>query len=446
MMSISNKLEHEYVSLDTLKFHKRSVRKFKKNTIQKAMNLLEWVGFKVPIVIDKNSNVIIGQVFVLAAGELKYDEIPVTIAEDLTDEQARILRIAYDRLSDEGEFDKSELSLEFKDLLEINSDLDLTITGFEAAEIDIIVDIDLSSQEEKGEEIPELDEGPYISKSGDLWESEDGRHRVYCGDSLKEDSFQKLMGDEKAQMVFTDHPYNCKINGHVSGLGKPKHPEFAQASGEMTNQEFGDFLTTSFAAVCLHIEDGAILYACMDWRNAALIQMAAESVGLEHKNTVVWVKDNGGMGSLYRSQHEFILVLKHGKAPHINNIMLGKHGRYRTNVWEFAGCNTFRKGRDADLAAHPTVKPVALVAEAIKDCSKRNGVILDPFGGSGTTLLACEKTGRKARLIEIEPKYVDVTIRRWQELSGKKFVLVSSGQTFDEIAASLQPTSDDQEV
>lgn len=444
-MAISNKLESEYIPLSKLKAHKRTIRKIKKTTIQKAMNLLELVGFKVPVVIDKNGNVIVGQLYVHAAEELKYDEIPVQIAEDLTDEQVRILRIAYDRLSDECEFDKNELSAEFKDLLILNPDLDLTVTGCEVAEIDFTLEISLPGHEES-EEIVVNEDCPCNSKLGEVWESEDGRHRVYCGDSLKEESLQMLMGNDKAQMVFTDHPYNCKINGHVSGLGKSKHSEFAQASGEMTDRKFSDFLTTSFTIVCSHIQDGSILYACMDWRNAALIQMAAESVGLEHKNTVVWVKDNGGMGSLYRSQHEFILVFKFGKAPHINNIELGKHGRYRTNVWHHPGCNTFRKGRDTDLAAHPTVKPTALVAEAIKDCSKRNGVILDPFGGSGTTLLACEKTGRKARLIEIEPKYVDVTIRRWQKMTGKKFILASTGQSFDEIEALIAKTQKDKEV
>lgn len=430
MSKISNRLQISYLQTSELKNPKHNIRKFSKKQTEKTKQLVETCGLPIPIIVDRDKVVIVGLSFLVAAREMKIDEVPVVIAEHLSEEQARILQVAYYRLADEGEFDKAELSLEFQDLLNINPDCDLTITGFEMGEIDVIIDFK-ASLADIDEEILELDDSPPTTKIGDIFQM--GDHRIICGDSLLEKSFQELMGDDRAQMCFTDHPYNLRINGHVSGLGKNKHHEFAQGSGEMSSTQFGDFLFGSLDFMCKFSNSGAIFFCCMDWRHTSEIQNAAERAKLTTKNICVWVKDNGGMGSLYRSRHEFVYVFKHGDSPHINNVQLGKHGRNRTNVWETPGCNTMRKGRLDDLAMHPTVKPVPLVAEAIKDCSNRGGIILDPFGGSGTTLIACEKTGRKARLIEIDPKYVDVTIKRWQSLTGQKAVLASTGQYFDDL-------------
>lgn len=430
MSEISNRLQISYLQTSELKNPKHNIRKFGKKQIEKTKQVIESCGLPIPIIVDKDKVVIVGLSFLVAAREMKIDEVPVVIAEHLSEEQARILQVAYYRLADEGEFDKTELSLEFQDLLNINPDCDLTITGFEMGEIDVIIDFK-ASLAAIDEEILEPDASPPTAKMGDIFEL--GDHRIFCGDSLLEKSFQELMGDDRAQMCFTDHPYNLRINGHVSGLGKHKHDEFAQGSGELSSPAFEDFLFGSFDLMCRFSNSGAIMFCCMDWRHTGEIQNAAQRAKLITKNICVWVKDNGGMGSLYRSRHEFVYVFKHGDSPHINNVQLGKHGRNRTNVWETPGCNTMRKGRLDDLAMHPTVKPVALVAEAIKDCSNRGGIILDPFGGSGTTLIACEKTGRKARLIEIDPKYVDVTIKRWQSLTGQKAILASTGQYFDDL-------------
>jgi len=239
-------------------------------------------------------------------------------------------------------------------------------------------------------------------------------------------------------MGFTDPPYDLPIAGFVSGLGKTKHREFAMASGELGAKKFTEFLETAFRHMAKSSVDGSIHYVCMDWRHLPEVIKAGTTVYKSWKNLCVWSKSNAGMGSLYRSQHETILVFKNGTAPHTNNIQLGKHGRYRTNVWTYPGCNTFKQGRLEELAAHPTVKPILLVADAIKDCSRRGDIILDPFGGAGTTLLAAERTGRKARLIEIDPVYVDVTITRWQKMTGGAARLASTGQTFQEVTEDRQ--------
>lgn len=228
-------------------------------------------------------------------------------------------------------------------------------------------------------------------------------------------------------MVFTDPPYNVPIDGHVCGKGSIKHREFEMATGEMSQGEFTGFLTQSMKLASAYSDNRSIGFYCMDWRHMGEILEAARFNKFELKNLCVWVKDNGGMGSLYRSRHELVFVFKHGEDKHINNVELGKHGRNRTNVWEYAGVNSMRAGRMEELSMHPTVKPINLVADAIKDCSKRGGIILDPFGGSGTTLIAAEKTGRIARLIELDPHYCDVIIQRWEELTGEKAVREECG-------------------
>jgi DNA modification methylase len=268
-------------------------------------------------------------------------------------------------------------------------------------------------------EVPEVDRAaPAVSRPGDLWRI--GNHALLCGDALDKDNYAKLLGSKKAQMVFTDPPYNVAIAGNVSGLGKVKHREFAMASGEMNPDEFTKFLETAFISFAQFSSDGSIHFICMDWRHIRELLDAAAKPYREFKNLCVWSKTNAGMGSLYRSQHELIFVYKSGSAPHINNVELGRFGRSRTNIWNYAGQNTFGSDRKTELAMHPTVKPVALVADAILDCSKRDGIVLDAFAGSGTTLIAAEKTGRDGYGIEIDPYYVDTIIRRFEAVYGVK--------------------------
>ena len=272
---------------------------------------------------------------------------------------------------------------------------------------------------------------PAVSKSGDLWQL--GQHRIYCGNALDSQSYEVLMQGIQAQMVFTDPPYNVPIAGHVSGKGNTQHREFAMASGEMSAAEFITFLTQTLTLLAANSQQGSIHFICMDWRHVAEMMAAGSSVYTDLKNICVWVKDNGGMGSLYRSQHEFIFVFKQGTAIHRNNVELGKYGRYRTNVWHYPGVNSLsRQGQEGNLLAlHPTVKPVALIADAILDCSARGDVILDCFSGSGSTLLAAERTGRIAYVMEIDALYVDTAIRRWQNYCGESATHATTGQSFN---------------
>ena len=264
---------------------------------------------------------------------------------------------------------------------------------------------------------------------------------MLCGNALEDACYRRIMGDDLARVVFIDPPYNVPIQGHVCGSGRIKHAEFAMASGEMSEAEFTSFLAQALLRQAAFSVDGAVLYTCMDWRGALPLLAAGREAALKLLNLCVWNKDNGGMGSFYRSKHELVFVFKVGDGPQLNTIQLGAHGRYRTNVWDYAGINSLRPGRMDELRMHPTVKPVALVADALKDCSRRGEIVIDGFAGSGTTVIAAEKSGRRARAIELEPRYIDVAIRRWQTLTGGSARHAESGRTFSELEAecSLAP-------
>lgn len=427
MTYISNQLQIEYIAISDFKDFSRQIRKFGKRQIEKTVKLIEACGFCVPLVVDSERRVIVGRGFLEAARRLNMSEVPAVKAEHLTEEQSRILRLAYDRIMQDEQWIKDELSAELQELNISFPDLDLSITGFDVGEIDLHLEI-------AGEEdhLPQVEPTPPVTQLGDLWLL--GQHRLICADSRDEATYESLMTGDKARMTFSDPPYNVPVDGHVCGLGAAKHTEFAMASGEMSEAQFIHFLTVFMGNIRAYSVDGALHYVCMDWRHIFETTSAAKTAELALKNLCVWVKDNGGMGSFYRSQHELVFVFKQGSASHVNNIELGKHGRYRTNIWEYPGVNTFRKDRLDELGMHPTVKPATLVADAIKDASTRGEIVLDAFGGSGTTLIACEKTGRAARLIEIEPKYCDVAIQRWQKLTGQKAILASTGADFGTVA------------
>lgn len=326
------------------------------------------------------------------------------------------------------------LALELQGLIDLGFEIELT--GFSLAEVDLVLDESQAaspdSTADRDDEIPAvLDPVQAVSRQGDLWLLD--RHRLVCGDSREPGSFSQLLEDDRADLVFTDPPYNVPIDGHVCGLGRIRHREFAMATGEMSPEAFTRFLRLTLGHAAARSRDGAIAFVCMDWRHMGELLAAGQEVFSELKNLCVWNKSNGGMGSFYRSKHELVFVFKVGSSSHTNTFGLGDTGRYRTNVWDYAGVNTLRSGRMEDLSMHPTVKPVALIAEAIKDCSRRGEIVLDPFAGSGSTLIAAERTGRRAYVMEFDPAYCDAVIARYQKVTGKQARLATTGQNFETV-------------
>jgi DNA modification methylase len=431
-MARSKSLKVEYLDLENLTPYAANARLHPQRQLTLLQANMRVFGFLVPVLIDGRNGLIAGHARIEAAKRMGLKEVPCIRVEHLTEAQKRAYIIADNRLAELATWDRATLSSEFRFLAEVDVDFDLEITGFVAAETDLlIIDENEVHRPDPVDVVPAMDlERPAVSRQGDLWRL--GKHRLLCGDALESASFNRLLGEERAQLIFTDPPFNCRIAHNVSGLGKIKHSDFRMASGEMSSGEFTEFLKTSFAHLAAFSVDGAIHFIFIDWRRSKEMIAAGEAVYSELKNLCVWAKTNGGMGSLYRSRHELVFVWKSGTAPHINNIELGRYGRYRTNVWEYAGANSFGSNRDAELAMHPTVKPVALIADAIRDCSKRGGIVLDPFAGSGSTIIAAERTGRRAAAIEIDERYVDTAIRRFQDLTGKPALHAETGLSFAE--------------
>jgi hypothetical protein len=421
-----------------LKPRKSNPRTHSKAQLKQIADSIRTFGFTNPILVDEENGLIAGHGRLEAAKQLGMETIPTVCLAGMTEAQIRAYVIADNRLAENAGWAPELLAIEMQYLADLDLDFDVTITGFSMPEIDVLIGgLDAPAQKpDPADAVPEI-AGPAVTRLGDIWQI--GLHRLICGDATAPETYARLLGGEAAQMVFTDPPYNVPIDGHVSGLGKVKHREFAYASGEMSSPEFTAFLRSVFGNLAAVSSDGAIHFVAMDWRHMREVLDAADGAYSALKNLCVWSKTNGGMGSLYRSQHELFFVFKSGTAPHINNVELGKHGRYRTNVWTYAGVNAFGATRDDELAMHPTVKPVAIVVDAILDCSRRKGIVLDAFAGSGTTLVAAHKTGRRGYGIELDPLYCDVILRRLAKVAKLDAVLVETGQTFQAVAEERGP-------
>ncbi len=391
----------------------KNARTHFKKQLRQIAELIRTFGFTNPVLIDQANTILAGHGRVEAVKNLGMETVPCLRIEHMTEAEKRAYVIADNKLALNAGWDEEMLAQELQGLLATeNLGFDIGVIGFEVAEIDSLVEG--LSPEKPGN--PEDDHVPQSAprrvRPGDIWQL--GPHRLICGDVLDPQVLADLMEGELARMVFADPPYNVKIDGHVGGSGKIKHREFAMASGEMTDAEFTTFLTRALQNLADHSVDGSIHFLCMDWRHMQEMLAAGHAVYDELKNLIVWAKDNGGMGTFYRSRHELIFAFKKGTAPHVNSFELGQHGRYRTNVWNYRGVNTMRAGRMEELQLHPTVKPVQMIADAIKDVSARGEIVLDSFGGSGSTLIAAEKTGRRARVVELDQIYCDRILARWE--------------------------------
>jgi DNA modification methylase len=433
--SAGRKLAIDYIPIDQLKLDPKNPRLHSRKQIRQIANSIASFGFNVPALIDAGGTVIAGHGRVLAAKELAWSEVPTIAIEHLDGAQRRAFAIADNRLTENSTWNDQFLAEQLKELSILDLDFDLEATGFDMGEIDLRIEsLDRKPDApDPADQLPAI-QSQAVSRLGDLWLL--GRHRVVCGNALEPSAYAILMENAKAHLVFTDPPYNVPIQGHVSGLGAVQHREFPMASGEMSEGEFERFLLTCFRHLCAFSRAGSVHFICIDWRHLReFLGAGAETYG-SLSNLCVWVKSNGGMGSLYRSRHELIGVYKNGKASHRNNVQLGRYGRNRTNVWTYPGVSGFgRQGEEGDLLSlHPTVKPVALVADAILDCSSRGNLVLDAFLGSGTTLIAAERTGRCCRGLELDPLYVDTMIRRWQAYAGEDARHALGGQSFAQLA------------
>jgi len=415
-----------------LRPHPNNARTHSRKQVKQIAKSIEKFGFCNPVLVDDAKQIIAGHGRVEAAKLLRLEVVPTCLISHLSEAEKRAYILADNKLAENAGWDRELLAIELQGLIEL--DVDIELTGFETAEIDLVLE---EAREASGapvgpeDKTPEPSPGPAVTQTGDLWLL--GDHRLLCGDARNKIAYERLLEGAKAEFVFTDPPYNVAIDGNVCGLGRIHHREFAMASGEMSEVDFTAFLQSVFAQLAENTVDGSIHQIFTDWRHLSEMLNAGRAVYSELKNVCVWNKTNAGMGSFYRSKHEFVFVWKSGTAAHLNNFELGQHGRHRTNVWDYPGISSGRAGRLEELALHPTVKPTALIGDAIKDCSRRGSLVLDPFCGSGTILIAAERTGRKARALEIDPHYVDVAVRRWQAYTGKAALLAETGETFEAV-------------
>ncbi|MCX7237135.1 site-specific DNA-methyltransferase [Polynucleobacter sp.] len=435
------KIQIELVNIDSIHANPTNPRIHTLAQIQQIAKSIERFGWNIAIAVGKDGMILAGNGRYEAAKLLGLKEIPIVRLSHLTKVQAKAYIVADNKLTENSQWDERLLGQIFLELSKADLDFELTDTGFEVPEIDLLIE----SIENLDDQVDPLDipnsslTGPPVCRPNDLWNLD--AHRVLCGNALDPDAYKLLMNGSTGQIVFLDPPFNCPISGHVTSNTGTKHREFKMGVGEMSSESFTQFLSKLFELLVQFSDPGSIHCVAMDWRGGLEIINAGNANYSELKNICVWIKDKAGLGSLYRSQHEFFYIFKNGKAPHRNNIQLGKHGRYRTNYWSYPSASTMtRKGTDGNLLAfHPTSKPIALVADFLLDCSARNEIVIDCCLGGGTTLLAAQRTGRICYAMELDPLYVDTSIRRWQAMTGQDAILASTGQTFNELEKLLPP-------
>jgi len=392
----------------------------------------------VPVLIDSCGKVIAGHGRIEAAKLLGWSELPTICLDHLTEAQSRAFMIADNRLTENSVWNEQLLAEQLKELSVVDLGFDLEVTGFDMGEIDLRIEqlgADAQVEPDPNDDLSGLARETPVSRPGDLWLL--GEHRVYCGNALDPAAYTALMGNDRAALVFTDPPYNVRIAGNVSGLGSVRHREFMMGSGEMSASEFSSFLIRACSLLAQNSADGSLHYICMDWRHMGELLAAGRTVYPAFINLCVWVKNHTGMGTFYRSRHELIFVFRNGSARPRNNVQLGRYGRDRTNVWLYPSPRTPSDEGNL-LALHPTVKPCALVADAIIDCSSRRDIVLDGFLGSGTTAIAAERTGRRCYGIEIDPLYVDVAVRRWQGFTREPARHAITGACFDDVETAVE--------
>lgn len=425
-----------WIAINLIDKAPRRVRRALEKQINSVMQAIETFGFRVPILVRSKSGcnryeIVDGHIRLEAALRLGAEQIPCIVVDDLSDSDLRRLILSLNKLQDTGEWDVEQLKLELDELITLDDDL--VIPGFEPAEIEgLRFGVGDQKEPDPADTFEDLvdEDARSVARLGDIWAL--GKHHVLCGTARDGGAIAALLNGELVNAIFADALYNVQISGHVSTV-KGRHPEFAEAFGEMSRDAFVAFLETTPGNAARSLRPGGVIFACIDWRHVTELQEALEALGLRLLNICVWVKDAAGMGGLYRSQHEFVLVAQRPGDRFLNNVQLGRYGRNRTNVWSYAGATGGARDDADDFSAHPTAKPIRMVMDALLDVTERGELVLDPFLGSGTTLLAAERIGRRCVGVEIEPRYVDLAIRRWQAMTGNQAVHFESGESFEEL-------------
>jgi len=427
-----------YLPIGQLKPNPANPRRHNRHQIRRLAKIIKRFGFRGAILVDATGTIIAGHARWEAARFAGLTEVPTILVDDLSEAELKAFMIADNRIAELATWDDRMLAEQLKELSLSDADLDLDLTGFDIAEVDARIEGHEASDNDR----PDPDDvfaptsGPAVSAPGDMWLLDGSK--LLCADARDASNYIALLRGKRAAAALIDPPYNVRIAGHASGLGKVRHREFAMASGEMIEPEFIQFLLEILRHLLNNLVDGALIFECMDWRHLWEALSAARSGGCVLLNLCIWVKHNPGMGSLYRSQHELVLVLKRRRSKHVNNVLLGRYGRNRANVWMYRGANDFGRGdgEGDPLTMHATPKPVAMIADALMDCTRRGDVVLDSFIGSGTTLIAAARTGRRCYGLEIDPLYVDTAVRRWQAWTRDRARHAETGLTFDELARS----------
>ena len=426
-------LKIETVKVEQLKPYKNNAKIHSPDQISQIAESIQQFGFVNPILIDENDEIIAGHGRFEAAKILNLSQVPVIRIGHLTNVQKRKLRIADNRISENGGgWDADLLNIEISELCELEDIADITITGFNDIEIDqILTEPRTKSEVKKLDAVPYVADDEIITVPGDIWEF-DGGHRIICGDSIDRDTFAKLLGNKRVNLVLQDPPFNIKIKGFVSGNGTVKHPDFAMATGEMSDSEYTEFLGKNFALCSEYATDNAMIFNFIDWRNVMPMLTACKQHFARHINLCVWVKNKAGMGTPYRSQHELCTVFLNKAGKVTDHIKLGKYGRNRSNVWHYYGCNSYGPHRN-DLKMHPTVKSFEMLSDIMLDVTSIGDAVLDCFLGSGSTFIAAQRHKRICYGIEYEPKYVDTCVKRFYEAFGIDAINARTGKTYTQL-------------
>jgi DNA modification methylase len=425
----SNSLSMKSVEIASLRPVSTNVRRHLKQQRLKLQKSLSYYGHVRPILVTPDLEIIDGHAICEALKANGATTVKAIVVHGLSPAEIRALRLMLHRSAEDVLWDTDTLRIELQAILDAGLDLDFT--GFETPELDQIFrpDIPHANVAEDGGEIPQSGTKA-ISSSGDVWQC--GKHRIGCGNARNGQFVTRVRAGRAANVCFADPPYNVPIAGFVCGKGRHQHREFLQGSGEMSPDDFFALLRDSLEVLRTASMANGLIYVCMDWRHLVELAVAGRICGMALYNVCIWVKNDAGMGGIYRNQHEMVCVFRAGADQPVNNVELGKYGRNRSNVWSYPGMASFGADRDELLASHPTVKPIALISDVLRDVTKRGDVVLDTFLGSGSTLMAAEETGRVCFGIELDPLYVDVAIRRWQHATGLDAVHVESGQTFEQ--------------